>query len=86
MLNGLQINQKNFTLSTFPSSNGRNFEDSGTVLAVSVSQFYLSSALTAKAYKIVITTVCVQIDNCFCNSESLSICERHYGDFVARFC
>ena len=34
---------KKFTLSTFPSSNRRNFsEDSGIVLAVSVSQFYLS--------------------------------------------
>ena len=30
---------KNSTLSTFPSSNCRNFEDSGIVLAVSVSQF-----------------------------------------------
>ena len=30
---------KNYTLSTFPSSNRRNFEDSGIVLAVSGSQF-----------------------------------------------
>ena len=30
---------KNYTLSTFPLSNRRNFENSGTVLAVSVSQF-----------------------------------------------
>ena len=29
--------QKNYTLSTFPSSNRRNFEDSGKMLAVSVS-------------------------------------------------
>ena len=58
---------KNYTLSTLPSSNLRNFEDSGIVLAVSVSQF-CSSALTAQAYKMVITTVCVQIDNCFCNT------------------
>ena len=28
--------QKNYTLSTYPSSNRRNFEDSGKVLAVSV--------------------------------------------------
>ena len=42
MLNALQINQKNYTLSNFPSSNRRNFEDSGKVLAVSVSQFYQS--------------------------------------------
>ena len=70
MLNALQINQKNFTLSTFPSSNRRNFEDSGKVLAVSVSEFYQSIAvqLTAYAYKMVITTVCVQTDNCLCNT------------------
>ena len=40
MLNALQINKKEYTLSTFPWSNRRNFEDSGIVLAVSVSQFY----------------------------------------------
>ena len=45
MLNALQINQKIYTLSTFPSSNRRNFEDSGIVLAVSVSQFYQSIAV-----------------------------------------
>ena len=33
---------KNYALSTFPSSNRRNFEDSGIMLAVSVSQFYRS--------------------------------------------
>ena len=27
---------------------------------------FTSSALTAQAFKMVITTVCVQIDNCFC--------------------
>ena len=72
MLNALQINQKNYVLSTFPSNNRRNFEDSGKVLAVSVSEFarvYLcSSALLTQAYKMVIITVCVQIDNCFCNT------------------
>ena len=36
---------KKYTLSTFPSSNRRNFEDSGIVLAVSVSQFYQSIAV-----------------------------------------
>ena len=46
MLNALQINQKNYTLSTFPSSNRENVEDSGgIVLAVSVSQFYQSIAV-----------------------------------------
>ena len=39
MLNALQINKKSYALSTFPSSNRRNFEDSGKVLAVSVSEF-----------------------------------------------
>ena len=39
------INQKNYTLSTFPSSNQRNFEDSKIVLAISVSQFYQSIAV-----------------------------------------
>ena len=71
MLNALQINKKDYTLSTFPSSNRRNFEDSGIVLAVSVSQFYQSicgSALTAQAYKMVTTTECIQIDNCFCKA------------------
>ena len=32
--------KKNYTLSTFLSSNRRNSDDSGMVLAVSVSQFY----------------------------------------------
>ena len=45
MLNALQINQQTYTLSTFPSSNQRNFEDSGILLAVSVSQFYHSIAV-----------------------------------------
>ena len=36
---------KQSTLSTFPSSNRRNFEDSGIVVAVSVSQFYHSIAV-----------------------------------------
>ena len=31
--------KKNYALSTFPSSDRRNFEDSGNVLAVSVSEF-----------------------------------------------
>ena len=41
MLNALQINQKNYTLSIFPSSNRGNFE----VLVVSVSGFYQSIAV-----------------------------------------
>ena len=45
MLNALQINLKNYTLSTFPSSNWQNFEDSGKVLAVSISEIYQSIAV-----------------------------------------
>ena len=45
MLNALQINQKNYSLSTLPLSNRRNFEGSGMLLAVSVSQFYQSIAV-----------------------------------------
>ena len=36
---------KNYTLSTFPSSNRRNFEDSKKVLTVSVFKFYQSIAV-----------------------------------------
>ena len=68
MLNALQINQKNYTLSTFPSSNRRNFEDSKKVLAVSVFIFYQNTVLPAHAYKMVITAACVQIHNCFCDA------------------
>ena len=45
MVNVLSVNQKNYTLSTFPSNNGRNCEDSGKVLAVYVSEFYQSIAV-----------------------------------------
>ena len=45
MLNALQINLKNGTLSAFPSNNRQNFEDSGKVLAVSVSEIYKSIAV-----------------------------------------
>ena len=45
MLNALQINKINYIFSTFPSSNRRNFEDSGNVLAVSVTEFYQSIAV-----------------------------------------
>ena len=42
MLNALQINQKIIPYRPF---HRRNFEDSGIVLAVSVSQFYQSIAV-----------------------------------------
>ena len=45
---------------------------------ISILPEYCSSAVTAQANKMVITTVCVQIDNCFCNTcESVSIFVRH---------
>ena len=44
MLNALQINKKNYIFSTLPSSNWPNFEDSGKVLTVSVTEFYQSTA------------------------------------------
>ena len=72
MLNALQINQKNYALSTFPWSNRQNIEESGKLLAVFVSEFtrvlFCSSALLAHDYKIVTTVVCLQRDNCFCNT------------------
>ena len=72
MLNALQINQNNYTLSIFPSSNRQNFEDCGIVLAISASQFDQSTAVqlhTTQAHKMVITTSYVEIDNCFCNTR-----------------
>ena len=76
MLNALRINQKNYTLSTFPSSNRPTFEDSGNLMAVSVSEIYRSIAI--QLYQptliiMVITTVCVQIDNFSVIHELLSI-------------
>ena len=89
MLNALQINQNNYTLSTFPLNNRRNFEGSGKVLAVSVSEFHLSIAV--QLYQPVLirwlsllhvykqTTVSVI-------RESLSISVLRYGDFMAHSC
>ena len=45
MMNAFQINKKNYIFSTFPSSNRRSFEDSGKVLAVSVTEFYQNIAV-----------------------------------------
>ena len=67
MLNASQISQKKYTLSTFPCSNRRKINDSGKVLAFSVSEFYQSS-ITVQFYQptfirwLSITTVCVQMD------------------------
>ena len=45
MLNAFRINPTIYTLSTFPSSNQKNFEDSGKVLAISVYKFYQGIAV-----------------------------------------
>ena len=55
MLNALQINKKkNYTLSTFPLSNRRNFEDSGILLSFLYLNF-TRVLLTAQAHKATIT-------------------------------
>ena len=41
------------------------FRNSAGRFCISILAKYCSSALTAQAYKMIITTVCVQIDNCF---------------------
>ena len=65
MLNALQINEKRYTLLTFPSSNQRNFEEPANVLAVSVYEFYQSIA--GQLYQPTLIR-CVQIDKCLCNT------------------
>ena len=77
MLNALQINQKNYTILTFPFSNRRNFEDRNSAgrLCISILPEYCSSALTAQAYKM-ITTTNGQLFLCIIR-KSLSICVRH---------
>ena len=44
------------------------FRNSAGRFCISILTEYYSSALTAQAFKMVTTTVCVQIDNCFCNA------------------
>ena len=44
------------------------FQNGAGRFCISFLPEYCSSALTAQAYKIVITTLCIQIDNCFCNT------------------
>ena len=44
-LNTLQINQNNYTLSTFSLSNRRNSEDSGKMLAASVPECLIARVL-----------------------------------------
>ena len=54
-------------LSIKQSSKLGEFRNSAGHFCISILTEYCSSALTAQAFKMVITTVCVQIDNCFCN-------------------
>ena len=71
MLNALQVNKKNYTLSTFPLSNRQNFEDSGKVLATSVFQFYQSIGVHLYQFTLIRRLPLLfvfQIDNCFCNT------------------
>ena len=44
------------------------FRNSSGRFCISILPEHCSSALTAQVHKMVITTVCVQIDNCFCNT------------------
>ena len=44
------------------------FQNSTGRFCISILPEYCSSALTAQAYTMVITSVCVQIDNRFCNT------------------
>ena len=44
------------------------FRNSAGRFCISILPKYCSSALTAHAYKMVITAACVQIGNCFCNT------------------
>ena len=56
-------------LSIEQSTKVGGFRNSAGCFCISILPEYCSSALTAQAYKMVITTVCVQINNCFCNTQ-----------------
>ena len=60
---------KHYTLATFPSSNRRDFENSGNVLAVSVSEFYQSS-ITVQLYQptLIRWLSLLYVYNCFYNT------------------
>ena len=71
MLNALQISKKKLDLidlSIEQSTKLSEFRNSAGRFCISILLEYCSSALTAQANKMVITTVCAQIDNCFCNT------------------
>ena len=70
MLNALQINQKKIyliDLSIEQSTKIWRFQKTAGRFCIWSLPEYCSSALPAHVYKMVISTVCVQIDNCFCN-------------------
>ena len=69
MLNVLQINQKSYILSTFHRviDETLRFRKSAGRFCIGILLEHCSSTLPSHAYKMVVTTVCVQIDNCFCN-------------------
>ena len=56
-------------LSIEQSTKLRGFRNSAGRFCISILPEYCSSDLTAQANKMAITTVCVQIDNCFCNTR-----------------
>ena len=60
--------KKNYTLTTFPSSNRRNFEDSGKVLVISVFEFYQRIAVQLSQPRLRRWLSLLYIDNCFCNT------------------
>ena len=80
MLNALQINQKIYTLSTFRRAIDETlkirFRKSASRFCIQNLPEYSSSALPVHAYKMVITTVCVQIDNVSVIRDLLSISVR----------
>ena len=89
MLKAIQTKEKNYTFSTFPSSNQRNFKDTGKVLVVSVSEFYKSIAVQLYQHILIrcpsLLYVCKET-TVSVMPESLSISVRFEGDFVTCFC
>ena len=79
MSTALQINQKTIPYRPYRiSSNRQNFEGSGKILAVPVSEIYHSIGIAVQ-YVFNWTTVSVIRESLF-----ISVC--HKDDFVVRFC
>ena len=78
---------KNYTLSTFPSSNRGNIENSGKVLAETVIlPKYCSSALSVTLIRWLSLLYVYKWTTASVMRELLSISVRRQGDFEARFC